>query len=471
MKRPRESHKSLSKSGSAKATPEPARAAALLDPLTHPDAAGIDIGAEEFVAAVPPGRCAEPVRTFTSFTSGVEALRDWLLECRITTAAIESTGNYWITLYDTLTAAGIDVYLVNARHVKGVPGKKTDVQDAQWLQQLHAAGLLKKSFRPAPDIVPLRFLMRHRREMVGDSARQLQLMQKSLTEMNLKLQHVFSDIDGTSALAIIDAILGGERDPDVPARLRDRRCRSPLSDIKEALRGDYRPEYLFVLQQSRLAWQQIQQAIAACDEQIGQLAARVSTPVGTPAPPPAPGTTAVKKANKNSPRFPIREEAWRFYGVDLSLVPGVGSGLLSSLMSELGTRDQILENFRSGSALASWLGLCPDNRISGGRILKAKTRKVTSPLAHAVRLAVFGLQNSDNRMGDYFRRMKARLGKAEGLVATAHKLIRIAYGMIESQKPYDESEAFRITPQNLARRRRNLEKQATALGLQLVEAA
>jgi transposase len=178
MKRSQPPRTGTAKSASPKASP----GTAALDPATHPDAAGIDVGAEEFVAAVPPGRCPQPVRTFTSFTSGVEALRDWLLACGITTAAIESTGNYWITLYDTLTASGIDVYLVNARHVKGVPGKKTDIQDAQWLQQLHAAGLLKKSFRPAPDIVPLRFLMRHRREMTGDSARQLQLMQKSLTE-------------------------------------------------------------------------------------------------------------------------------------------------------------------------------------------------------------------------------------------------------------------------------------------------
>lgn len=472
MKRPKRS----------RSRPRPTPGCAGIDPLTHPHAAGIDVGAEEFVAAVPPdhaaagagagaGAAGENVRTFPSFTSGVEALCKWLRECRITTAAIESTGNYWITLYDALTASGIDVYLVNARHVKGVPGKKTDVQDAQWLQQLHAAGLLKKSFRPARDIVPLRFLMRHRREMTGDSARQLQLMQKSLTEMNLKLQHVFSDIDGTSALAIIDAILAGERDPDILARLRDRRCRSPLGIIKEALKGDYRPEYLFVLQQSRAAWEQIQQAIAACDEQIAQLISLVETPVNTPVPAPAPGAPAPKKANKNSPRYPIREEAWRFYGVDLSQVPGAGPGLLSSLMSELGTRAQILQNFRSAGALASWLGLCPDNRISGGRILKAKTRKVATPLAHALRLAVFGLQQSSTGMGDYFRRMKARLGKAEGLVAAAHKLIRILYGMIRSQAPWEEAQAFRPTPQNLARRRKILQKQATALGLQLVDAA
>jgi transposase len=181
-----------------------------INTMTHPDAAGIDVGAQEFVVAVPLGRGGEAsVRTFTTFTSGVEAVRDWLRESGIKTAAMESTGNYWITLYDTLVQAGIEVYLVNARHVKGVPGKKTDVCDAQWLQQLHAAGLLKKSFRPEQDIVPLRFLMRHRSELVGDAAKQLQLMQKSLTEMNLKIHHVFSDIDGVSAQAIIDAILQG----------------------------------------------------------------------------------------------------------------------------------------------------------------------------------------------------------------------------------------------------------------------
>ena len=250
-----------------KTTAKPSQA---INTQTHPDAAGIDVGAEEFVVAVPIGRCDEPVRTYTTFTSGVHALRDWLLEYGITTAAMESTGNYWITLYDALTEAGIDVYLVNARHVKGVPGKKTDVCDAQWLQQLHAAGLLRKSFRPALEIVPLRFLMRHRSEMVGDSAKQLQLMQKSLTEMNLKLQHVFSDIDGFSAQAIIDAILAGERDPAILAALRDKRCRSSAEDIIEALRGDYREEYLFVLRQSQQTYRQLREAIARCDEKLGR---------------------------------------------------------------------------------------------------------------------------------------------------------------------------------------------------------
>lgn len=444
---------------------------AILNTQHHPDAAGIDVGAEEFVVAVPAGRGGGggDIRTFTSFTSGVEAVRDWLLSCGITTVAMESTGNYWITLYDTIAKAGIEVCLVNARHVKGVPGrKKTDVQDAQWLQQLHAAGLLRRSFRPDQQIVPLRFLMRHRGEMVSDAARHLQLMQKALTEMNLKLHHVFSDIDGVSALAIVDAILAGERDPDKLAALRDRRCRRPVADIKEALRGDYRPEYLFVLQQSHATWAHLQQAIAQCDEQIATLAARVSSPVSVPLPA-APASQHQK--NKNSPRIPVFDEAWRFYGVDLSGVPGVSAGLLSIVMSEVGTREHLLAAFESPSAFCSWLGLCPDNRISGGRVLKAKTRKVASRLARALRMGVFGLQKSQTSMGDYFRRIKARLGKAEGITAAAHKLARILYTMIKTQQPYNEAEAFKITPQTAARRRRNLERQAAALGFQLVAAA
>jgi transposase len=432
---------------------------------THPEAAGIDVGAEEFVAAVPRGRCEQTVRSFASFTSGVWALRDWLLQCGVKTVAMESTGNYWITLYDVLTAAGLDVYLVNARHVKGVPGKKTDVCDAQWLQQLHAAGLLRKSFRPALDIVPLRFLLRHRSELVGDAAKQLQLMQKVLTEMNLKLQHVFSDIDGASAQAIIAAILDGQRDPEVLAGLRDPRCRSPKQAVLEALRGDYRPEYLFVLGQCRQIYLKLRESVADCDRQIGELAARVQCQMVVGELPAAPKDQ--HKRSKNCPQFEVFQSAWRFYGVDLSTVPGVSAAVLCALMSEVGNREQLLAAFPTPQRFASWMGLCPDNRISGGRLLKAKTRKVKSRLAGTLRLGAFGLQKSQSAMGGYLRRMKSRLGKAEGTTATAHKLARIIHGMIKSGKPYDEKEAFKPTPQNQARRRRNLEKQAAALGLTL----
>jgi transposase len=441
-----------------------------IDPHQNPHAAGIDIGARELVAAVPPQSTTGPaVRTFTSFTADVEALRDWLLSCGVRTVAMESTGNYWITAYDLLEEAGIGVFLVNARHVKGVPGRKTDVQDAAWLQQLHAAGLLRKSFRPAQEIVSLRYLMRHRQTLVSAAARQIQAMQKIMTEMNLKIQHVFSDVDGVSAQAIITAIIAGERDPAKLAALRDRRCRSSLADIKSALAGNYREEYLFVLKQCQSTWQRIQDDIAACDEQIAILTQRVHAEA--PGPLPDPLTGHQHKASKNSPQIDIFEEAWRYYGVDLSAVPGVSTGLLSVLMSELGTGAQILASFRSGSAFASWLGLCPDNRISGGRILKAKTRQVSNRVANALRMGVFGLHRSQTKMGEYTRRMKGRLGKAEGITAGAHKLARIVYALIATRKPYDESEAFKITPRSLERQHAQLIKQAQSLGFQLVPAA
>jgi len=440
---------------------------ATINPRYHPDAAGIDVGAEEFVAALPPDRCEQSVRTFATYTSGVEALRDWLLEHRITTVAMESTGNYWIMLYDKLTEAGIDVYLVNARHVKGVPGKKTDVCDAQWLQQLHAAGLLRKSFRPALQIVSLRYLMRHRAEMVEHAATQLHLMQKSLTEMNLKLHHVFSDIDGVSAQAIIGAILAGERDAHVLAKLRDRRCRSPLADILEALKGDYRAEYLFVLKQSWESWQHTQKAIAACDAELTTLAAKVECAVQSTLP--AASSKQQHQLAKNSPDMGIYQTGWRFYGVDLSDIPGVSAGVLSTLVSEVGTREQLLGSFRSAAAFASWLGLCPDNRVSGGKVLKAKTRKVPSRLARAMRLAAFGLQRANSEMGQMLRRFKGKLGKAEGITATAHKLARVIYGVIKSQRSYDAAEAFKTTPQKLERRRRRLEEEAAKLGFALTQ--
>lgn len=441
-----------------------------INTLTHPDAAGIDIGAEELVVAVPPGRCeGHTVRTFSSFTCGVQALRDWLLECRITTVAIESTGNYWITTYSLLEEAGIEVCLVNARHVKGVPGKKTDVCDAQWLQQLHAAGLLRKSFRPHKDIVPLRYLMRHRSEMVMESAQQVQLMQKVLTEMNLHIHHVFSDVDGESAQRIISAILAGERDGAQLAKLRDGRCRTPVARIIEALEGDYRTEYLFVLGQCQRHWQQLGEAIVQCDAQITQLTAAVVTEGESLPPPPAPKLKRLQQ--KNALNAPIHQEAWRFFGVDLFTVPGLSVGAVSTLMSELGTGSQILEKFRSADAFCSWTGLCPDNRVSGGRVLKAKTRKVASRVAASLRMAAQSVCRSDDLMGQLCRRLKGRLGKAEGIVAMAHKLARIIYAMLTTRKPYDEATAFKQTPSCKVRHLQNLQKQAAKLGLQLVTAA
>ena len=437
----------------------------LLDTNINPDAAGIDVGAEELVAAVPAERSAEPVRTFSTFTSGLHELRDWLLEHGVKTVAMESTGNYWIAAYQILEDAGLEVVLTNARHIKAVPGKKTDVCDAQWIQQLHRAGLLRKSFRPDRGIVPFRYLMRHRAGLVEKGSTCLRRMQKVLTEMNLKLHHVFSDIDGASSLAIIDAILGGERDPEVLWKLRDKRCRTTKADFLAAVEGDLRPEYLFVLGQELAAWREVGRQVAECDAQVEVLLAGVAGVTDAAAPVPC-----KKIGHKNAPGFDVRAEAFRFYGVDLSTIDGVSTTTLAVLMSELGTGEQVLENFRSAGAFASWLGLCPDNRISGGKVLKSKTRPVANRVSAALRMCAFCLNNSKGKLGQFNRRMKGRLGKAEGITATAHKIARIIYGMIESRKPYDDAEAFKTNPISEAKRLRALEKAAKSLGMKLVAA-
>jgi transposase len=437
----------------------------LLERLQHPDAAGIDIAAEELVAAIPPDRDEEPVRTFSTFTADLHALRDWLLSCGIKTVALESTGNYWIATYSILEEAGLEVFLVNARHVKAVPGKKTDVCDAQWLQQLHSAGLLAKSFRPAKEIVPLRYLIRHRSHLIESAGRELQLMQKVCNEMNLHLHHVLSDLDGVSAQRVISAILEGERDPEKLASLCDRRVRAPRAKVIASLQGDYRSEYLFVLGQCQERWQQTQAAIAALDEKLASFFAAFEAPC-TGRAPSAPWQQ--RRLHKNSPRMPIYDEAWRFYGVDLSAVDGFSAATLSVFMSELGTGEQIQAAFPSNQAFCSWLAVSPDNRISGGKVLKAKTRKVKSRVAGALRLAAQALGHSKSALGEYCRRMKGRLGKAEGITATAHKLARILYAMITTRRPYDEKIAFALTPAKLERRLRHLHSQAAKLGFQLI---
>jgi transposase len=441
-------------------------AAGLLETVVHPNAAGIDCGATELVAAIPAIRAAKSVCRFRSFTAGLRELRDWLLEHGITTAAIESTGNYWIAVYQLLEEAGIEVWLVNARHVKGVPGrKKTDVCDARWLQQLHGAGLLSKSFRPAIEIARARYLMRHRAGLVSDASKALQHMQKVLTEMNLKLQHVLSDIDGASALAIIDAILAGERDARKLAGLRDRRCKAPLAKVLEALEGDYRAEYLFVLEQARTRWRQANELAAALDLEIAKLLQAVPAEAKGVLPP------ALKRhqhrLHKNSPAINIYEEAWRFFGVDLSTIDGVSAGLLAVLISELGTREQILKAFPSAGHFCSWLGLCPDNRISGGRVLSAKTRRVVHAVSAAFRLCAQALTKSKTRLGDFVRKMKARLGKAEGTTAGAHRLARIVYSLLVKAEPYDEAKAFPVTPKSMHKKLNLLKKLAAELGVQL----
>jgi len=436
----------------------------LLAQSINSHAAGIDIGAEELMTAIPADLDEKPVRRFDTFTQDLHHLRDWLLEHGITTVAMESTGTYWIPTYDILQAAGIKVCLVNARHIKGVPGKKTDVCDAQWLQQLHTAGLLKASFRPNTEVVASRQIMRHRSQLIKDASRHLQHMQKALTEMNLKIHHVFSDLDGLSAMTIIEAILQGERDPEALWKLRHKNSRTTKDTFLKAIQADWQPAQLFILRQCHTAWTQTRQAITDCDQAVQKHMATVPSQSEETLPK---AHWSKRRTSKNDLSFDIYQEAYRYYGVDLSTIDGISAGSLTILMSELGNRRDILKNFRCAKAFASWLGLCPDNRISGGKILKSKTRRVVNRVASTLRMAAQGLTNAKCAMGEYCRRMKARLGKAEATTAVAHKLARLIYSLIHSQQPYEESKAFPSTPKTTARKLKALQKMAKSLNMKI----
>ena len=437
----------------------------LLEQNIHPNSAGIDIGADIIVVAIPQEKDdEEPVRTYGTFTSDLIDIRDWLLSHSISTVAMESTGVYWVALYEVLEESGIEVCLVNARHVKGVPGKKTDIIDAQWLQQLHRSGLLKASFRPRYEVVRLRELKRHRDVLTQDASRQLLQMQKSLTTMNLKIHQVFSDLDGVTGMRILEAILDGEKDPHKLWEMRCAGVKAKKAVFLQAMEGSYNEQQLFILKHHHRMWKSLKSMIIEADGEIEVVMKQLE-------PPGVEGELEPTKKHrikvKGAPKFDVFTRAYNCYGVDLSTIDGVSSGFLSVLMSEVGNRDDLLKNFKSAKAFCSWLGLCPDNRVSGGKILKSKTRPVVNRLATAFRLCVFGVGHAKNEMGQYARRMKGKLGKAEGIVAVAHKIARLVYSMIQHQKPYDAKLAFKETSYGRSRKLKALKKLAEELKIEL----
>lgn len=439
----------------------------LLEQVLHTNAAGIDIGATEMVAAVPPGRDEESVRSFGTLTPDLYALRDWLLQCGITTVAMESTGVYWLPLFGILRKAKLEVLLVNAAQVRHCPARKTDVQDAQWLMQLHTAGLLRGSFHPPEDIRRVRGLVRERSHLVEDASKQLQRMQKALTEMNVQLHHVLSDLDGVSGLRMIDAILAGERDPRTLWNLRDRRCQTEEETALKALTGQWDDDLIAQLQRGYLTWKHLQVQIGEIDVRLEELFKNLHSEVDSRLreEPPASRRRRLKKGEMTCD---VKAEARRLFGIDLSAIPGVSTSLLATLISEVGSASTLLGNFASEKHFASWLGLCPDNRKSGGKVLATKTRPVANRLATALRLCAQSLWRCRSNIGDWSRRMKARLGKAEGITATAHRLCRIIYHLVAKQVDYDDNQIVNLSPKAKARRVANLMRQAEKLGLQLV---
>lgn len=431
------------------------------------NAAGIDVGATEIFVAVPQDRDSNPVRSFETFTEDLHHLKDWLLQCKITTVAMESTGVYWIALFQILERAGIEVCLVNAQHVKHVPGRKTDVIDCQWLQYLHSVGLLRASFRPEDRVCVIRSLLRHRDSLVQMAAAHMQHMQKALTQMNLQIHHVLSDITGQSGLAILDAIVKGERNPVVLAHLRDRRVKASAEVVVKSLVGDYRREHLFTLDQSLQAYRYYQKLMAACDQEIEEQLDNFDRqlPPDAPALPPDPNA---HRRRKNEFHFDMRGELYGIWGVDVTAVPAIHALTGYTLLAEVGT--DWAAKFRSVEAFASWACLCPHNKKSGGKILSAKTRRSSNRVNRALRLAAQALERDKSFLGVYYRKMCARLGRPGGITATAHKLARILYHLITTKQAYDES-IFAAEQRQRKRMEGKLKRKAHELGYALVPLA
>jgi transposase len=379
------------------------------------DAAGIDIGATEIYVAVPAGRAEENVRCFPTFTQDLYALADWLTQCGVKTVAMESTGVYWIPLFQILEERGLEVCLVNARHVKNVPGRRTDVSDCQWLQFLHSVGLLRASYRPEQEICAVRSLLRHRESLVQMAATHVHHMQKALDQMNLQLHHVISDITGQTGLAIVDAILAGERNPQALAALRHERIKAPGEVIAKSLVGDYRPEHIFTLRQSWAAYRSYQELIAECEREIRHCLDDVHS---------SPPSDSASPDQAQNLEGTLHSQLKRIFGTDLTKIPGIRVGIAQTLLGKVGPN---FTKFRSASAFASWMGLCPDNEISGGKVLWVGTRKVNCRAAKALRMAAQSLHHSKSALGDFYRRMRAKLGAPKAITATAHKLSRIIF--------------------------------------------
>ena len=432
----------------------------------NPQAAGIDIGAKEHFACVPPGSTSKNVRKFGTCTADLNALADWLQSCGVKTVAMEATGVYWIPVFQILEKRGLQVILANARQTKNVAGRKSDVQDCQWIQRLHTYGLLQGSYRPAEPYCRVRTYLRYRDELVGARSTQCQHMQKALQEMNIQLTQVLSDITGLSGLAIIGAILEGERNPAKLSNLVDQRVRATPRAIQRALVGDYRPEHLFVLRQAFELYHTYQQKIEHCEQEIVRAIAQLPDKVD-----PSLKPLAARKEGSKPQRDQIAGQDMRLQlycktGVDLTAIEGIG--VLTSLVvfTEVGPE---VSRFRTEKHFCSWLGLCPDNRISGGKVLSSRTRRVINRVADALRMAATTLERSQTALGGFYRRMKARLGAAEAITATAHKLARIIYRLIKHGEAYVRQGIEKYEKKFQERKLAVLRKTARAMGFELTE--
>jgi len=429
--------------------------------VVHPNAAGIDIGNESHYVAVPPDRDAQPVRQFACFTEALQQMAAWLKSCGIDTVAMQSTGVYWLPVYEILTDQGLQVFLVNARHTKNLPGRKTDVQECQWLLQLHTFGLLNNSFRPPEEICVLRAYWRQRAEHVISASACIQRMQKVLTEMNVQLANVISDISGLTGLTIIQAILDGERDRYKLAALADVRIQASREDIARSLEGNWRKELLFILQQELNLYQVYQEQIAECDTALAAHLQTLEDKVEPGSEPPV--AKAGKKAGSNTPTsFDLRGELYRISGTDLTQIDGINIMNAQTIIAEVGID---MSRFPSEAHFASFLGLCPDNQITGGKVFRRSTRHVENRAATALRMAATSLWRSKTYLGAKFRRLRARLGAPKAITAMAHMLARLVYRMLRFGEQYVDKGMKYYEEKYREHEIRSIQKKAKDLGL------
>jgi transposase len=443
---------------------KPQRSPSVLGRL-HPDAAGIDCGSAEHYVAVPPDRDADCVRSFPTFTADLGRLVAWLTACRITSVAMEATGVYWIPLYEMLEAQGFQVLLVNARHVKNVPGRKSDVADCEWLRDLHIVGLVRGSFRPTASIVALRAYLRHRETLIQHGGSAIQRMQKALIQMNLQRTLVVSDLSGETGLRIVRDIVAGHTDPQALARHRNYRCRASEGEIVAALTGHYQPAHVFALRQNLEAYDFVQRQLVACDAAIETHLHAIAA-ASARATAPAPAARRRQAPYRNAPRFDIRVPLYQLSGADLSQLDGIGPYNALRLISEIGTD---MTRWPTEKHFTAWLTLAPQNKVSGGRLLSSRTRPSANRAAAILRLAVSNLGRSQTALGAFYRRLSVRIGKAKAITATARKLAILVYRTLKDGLVYRDPGAAAYDARNRDRVIRMLRRRAADLGLGLID--
>lgn len=435
-------------------------------PVIHDRAAGIDIGARFHVAGVAPELCSEPVQTFDAFTGDIERMADWLVSLGIKTVAMESTGVYWVPVFEVLQSRGLQVIVANAREARAVPGRKSDVNDAQWLQRLHACGLLRPSFRPERDIAALRAYLRLRERHLDYAAAHIQHMQKALTLMNLQLHHVVSDVTGVTGMKIIRAIVAGQRDPAVLAMMRDVRCKATTETVHAALVGNYQAEHIFELTQALALYDFYQLRLVECDAAIERTLVDLNADKQSPAEPMP--KARHKTVQPNAVNFDTRPPLYQLTGIDLTQIHGIGPYLALRMVAECGTD---LSKWLTAKHFTSWLTLAPGCKISGGKVLSAHTRKTTNRVSAHLRLAAVTVGRTNTALGAFYRRLAARVGKAKAVTATARKIAVLFYNAMRFGMTYQDPGADHYERRYKERVIKQLHRRAAEFGFTLQEAA